>query len=171
MLYFMFNKLSICSMKKLIVVLILIFAFSCKSKMSKNTSNSSKSSTERFQIVKVEEVDSQKKEKSYNLGKRLLEACNTSKFKPFTTDEATEKVITNATSEKITATCKKINLRNGKFIELDLIEVTLDKDADEYIFRYDIKYEKTYFKRELMVTLNAEEKVSAISTKESYKAL
>ena len=158
-------------MKKLIIVFVLIFAFSCKSKMSKNTTNESKSNLERFEIIKVEEIDAQKKEKSYNLGKRLLEACNTSKFKPFTSDEATEKVITNATSEKIAATCKKINLRNGKFIGLDLIEVLRDKDAEEYIFRYDIKYEKTYFKRELMVTINSDEKVSAISTKESYKAL
>ena len=158
-------------MKKLIIVFVLMFAFSCKSKMSKNTTNESKSNLERFEIVKVEEIDAQKKEKSYNLGKRLLESCNTSKFKPFTSDEATEKVIANATSEKIAATCKKINLRNGKFIGLDLIEVLRDKDAEEYIFRYDIKYEKTYFKRELMVTINSEEKVSAISTKESYKAL
>ena len=158
-------------MKKLIIVSVLIFTFSCKSKMSKNTTNESKSNLERFEIVKLEEIDAQKKEKSYNLGKRLLEACNTSKFKPFTADEATEKVIANATSEKIAATCKKINLRNGKFIKLDLIEVLRDKDAEEYIFRYDIKYEKTYFKRELMVTINSEEKVSAISTKESYKAL
>ena len=158
-------------MKKLIIVFVLIFTFSCKSKMSKNTTNESKSNLERFEIVKLEEIDAQKKEKSYNLGKRLLEACNTSKFKTFTSDEATEKVIANATSEKISATCKKINLRNGKFIGLDLIEVLRDKDAEEYIFRYDIKYEKTYFKRELMVTINSEEKVSAISTKESYKAL
>ena len=158
-------------MKKLIIVFVLIFTFSCKSKMSKNTTNESKSNLERFEIVKLEEIDAQKKEKSYNLGKRLLESCNTSKFKPFTSDEATEKVIANATSEKIAATCKKINLRNGKFIGLDLIEVLRDKDAEEYIFRYDIKYEKTYFKRELMVTINSEEKVSAISTKESYKAL
>ena len=158
-------------MKKLIIVFVLIFTFSCKSKMSKNTTNESKSNLERFEIVKLEEIDAQKKEKSYNLGKRLLEACNTSKFKTFTSDEATEKVIANATSEKISATCKKINLRNGKFIGLDLIEVLRDKDAEEYIFRYDIKYEKTYFKRELMVTINSDEKVSAISTKESYKAL
>lgn len=158
-------------MKKIIIVFVLIFTFSCKSKMSKNTTNESKSNLERFEIVKVEEINAQKKEKSYNLGKRLLEACNTSKFKPFTSDEATEKVIANATSEKIAATCKKINLRNGKFIGLDLIEVLRDKDAEEYIFRYDIKYEKTYFKRELMVTINSDEKVSAISTKESYKAL
>ena len=158
-------------MKKLIIVFVLIFIFSCKSKMSKNTTNESKSNLERFEIVKVEEIDAQKKEKSYNLGKRLLEACNTSKFKPFTSDEATEKVIANATSEKIAATCKKINLRNGKFVGLDLIEVLRDKNAEEYILRYDIKYEKTYFKRELMVTINSDEKVSAISTKESYKAL
>ena len=145
--------------------------FGCKSKMSKNSSDISKSNSERFEVVKVEEVDSQKKDKSYNLGKRLLEACNTSKFKPFTTDEATDKVIANATLEKITSTCQKINARNGKFIKLDLIEVLQDEDSDELVFRYDIKYEKTYFKRELIVTLNSDEKVSAISTKESYKAL
>ncbi len=75
-------------------------------------------------------------------------------------------MIANATAEKISTTCKKINQRNGKFLGIKLLEVKHDKILDEYTFRYAIDYEKKLFKRELMVTVNSENKVSAINTKE-----
>lgn len=37
---------------------------------------------------------------------------------------------------------------------------------DKYAFRYDIQYEKTLFKRELSVTIDAENRVSAHATNE-----
>ena len=61
---------------------------------------------------------------------------------------------------------KKINQRNGRFLGINLIDVTYHKSKEEYVFRYNIEYEKKYYKRELFVTVNAENKVSAISTKE-----
>ena len=107
-----------------------------------------------------------KKNRAYELGKRVLEACNTSRFKAFTTVEATPKVIANATAEKISATCQKIILRNGRFIDLKLVEIVHNEITDDYVFRYDIQYEKPMFKRELKVTIDAENKVSALATKE-----
>lgn len=156
-------------MRKLMMLsLILIFA-SCKSKKMLNDSkdeNSKETSEETVTILKTNEIDKIKSDRAYNLGKRLLETCNTSKFKAFTKNEATDKVIANATPEKISATCKKINQRNGRFIDIKLIEIKYDKILDEYLFRYSIDYEKKLFKRELYVTVNSENKVSAISTKE-----
>ena len=116
--------------------------------------------------VKPEEVEVVKKNRAYDLGKRLLETCNTSRFKAFSSNEATDKVRQNASKEKISAVCKKINQRNGRFLGIDLIEITYNKLTDEHIFHYKIAYEKKYFKRELFVTVNAENKVSAISTQE-----
>ena len=146
-------------MKKILLLLCLLLLFSCK---SKNPNSSGKS----LEILNSKEVDAFKKNRAYDLGKRLLETCNTSHFKGFSSEEATEKVIQNATIERISATCKKINFRNGKFIALNLIDVTHDKSSNQYIFRYAIDYEKKYFKRELMVTVDSDNKVSAISTKE-----
>ena len=148
--------------------LILVFA-SCKSKKTISDAkdeNSKETTEETVTILKPVEIDKIKSDRAYDLGKRLLETCNTSKFKAFTKTEATDKVIANATIEKISTTCKKINQRNGKFLGIKLIEAKHDKILDEYVFRYSIDYEKKLFKRELIVTVNSENKVSAINTKE-----
>ena len=144
---------------------LILFLASCKSK--KAVSDVKDDTTkETVSVIKPTEVDKIKSDRAYDLGKRLLETCNTSKFKAFTKSEATDKVIANATAEKISNTCKKINQRNGKFLGIKLLEVKHDKILDEYTFRYAIDYEKKLFKRELMVTVNSENKVSAINTKE-----
>ena len=149
------------------------FISSCKSKKAVSdvkddtTKETIEETTkETVSVIKPTEVDKIKSDRAYDLGKRLLETCNTSKFKAFTKNEATDKVIANATAEKISNTCKKINQRNGKFLGIKLLEVKHDKILDEYTFRYAIDYEKKLFKRELMVTVNSENKVSAINTKE-----
>ncbi len=141
---------------KLKSILLLLLIISCKSKKSEQT----------LVIVESSKVEAVKKNRAFDLGTRLLESCNTSKFKAFTKDEATEKVIQNATPEKISLTCQKIRQRNGRFNYIKLLDVTYLKENEEYIFRYNIDYEKKYFMRELSVTINKENKVSAISTKE-----
>lgn len=145
-------------MRVIILFCSLLLLVSCKSK------NPAVDKT--ISVIKPEEVALVKKNRADDLGKRLLETCNTSRFKAFTSAEATDKVRQNATKEKISMVCKKINQRNGRFLGLNLIDITYNKITDEYIFHYDIKYEKKYFKRELFVTVNAENKVSALSTKE-----
>ncbi len=142
---------------------IITLLISCKSK--KKTDEAFKGE-KKIVLVKPNEVENIKINRAYDLGKRLLETCNTSTFKVFSKDEATEKVIANATPEKIATTCKKINLRNGKFLSLDLIDIKFNPISEEYYFRYNIQFEKKLFKRELFVTINKENKVAAISTKE-----
>jgi len=138
--------------------------FSCKSK--KNSTTVVKLPEKKSDLVKLEDVEAVKKDRAYDVGKRLLESCNTSKFKNYSSTEATDKVRQNATREKISAICKKINQRNGRFINLNLIDITRNKKTDELIFRYNIGYEKKLYQRELFITVNADNKVSAISTKE-----
>lgn len=138
--------------------------FGCKTK--KNVIEEKILVEKTVKIVAKNEVDNVLVDKAFNLGTRLLEACNTSKFKTFNTEEATESVIENITPKKIATTCKKINFRNGKFISLDLIEIKQDEINNQYIFRYGINYEKKFFRRELTIILNSENKVSSINTKE-----
>lgn len=148
-------------MKKILLIIILVLLYSCKTK------NAVTSSTEeKFVIVNPTEVDATTKNRAYDLGTRLLDACNTSRFKAFSSEEATDKVRQNITPQKLSETCKKINFRNGKFISLDLIDIKHDEINEQYIFKYNINYEKKYFKRELTVFVNADNKVSAMSTKE-----
>ena len=146
-------------MKLKIIIITLLFLLSCKSKKIEDSAV----------IVAPSNVENIKKNRAYELGTRLLETCNTSRFKPFTKEEATEKVIENATIDKVSATCQKIRLRNRKFNFIKLIDITYLTTSHEYVFRYEIDYEKKYFKRELRVVINKENKVCAISTKEIPK--
>lgn len=155
---------NITTMRKIILLVCLAFLFSCKSKHPKTTTV--KTPEKPSNLVKPEEVEAIKKDRAYDIGKRLLESCNTSRFKAFSTAEATDKVRQNATKEKISSICKKINQRNGRFLGINLIDITRNKKTKELIFRYNIDYEKKLFKRELSVTINEENKVSAITTKE-----
>ncbi|RXR19054.1 hypothetical protein EQG63_06305 [Flavobacterium amnicola] len=141
---------------KLALLAFFLLIVSCKSKKVEPT----------FVLIDSSKVEAVKKERAFDLGTRLLESCNSSRFKPFSSEEATDRVIQNATLEKISATCQKINQRNGKFNFIKLLDITYFKSTDEYIFRYKIDYEKKYFKRELSVTIDKDNKVSAISTKE-----
>lgn len=149
-------------MRKIFLYLLITTLIGCKSKKVVNDTKVEKTivvvNPSNFEKVKINRAES--------LGTRLLEACNTSKLKPFSSEEATEKVIRNATPAKISATCQKINFRNGKFLGLKLIDITHNPFTKEYIFRYAIDYEKKLYKRELFVTLNVDNKVSAITTKE-----
>jgi transposase len=143
-------------MKLKLTLFSLLFIVSCKSKRIENTAV----------LVESSKVESVKKNRAFDLGTRLLESCNTSRFKPFSKEEATERVIQNATLDKISSTCQKIRQRNGKFNYIKLLDITYIKTTDDYIFRYKIDYEKKYFMRELSVTIDKDNKVSAISTKE-----
>lgn len=152
-------------MRKIIFLLCLVLACSCKSKKPKTTPDV-KIPEKPSNLVKPEDVDEIKKDRAYDVGRRLLESCNTSRFKAFSSSEVTDKVKQNATKEKISTICKKINQRNGRYLGLKLIDITKNKKTDELIFRYNIDYEKKLYKRELYVTINSDNKVSAISTKE-----
>lgn len=154
-------------MKKVFLFLTIITLAACKSKKTTlDNSNNPTETKETTSIIPLNEVDKIKSDRAHNLGTRLLETCNTSTFKAFSKNEATDKVIANANPQKIANTCKKINQRNGKFLGLKLLEVKHDKILDEYTFRYDISYEKKLYKRELYVVVNSDNKVAAINTKE-----
>lgn len=152
-------------MRKIILLLCLALVCSCKSKKPK-TAPDTAVPEKPSNLVKPEDVEEIKKDRAYDVGRRLLESCNTSRFKAFSSSEVTDKVKQNATKDKISTICKKINQRNGRFLGLKLIDITRNKKTDELVFRYNIDYEKKLYKRELYVTINADNKVSAISTKE-----
>ena len=131
-------------MKRIIIFCCIALLISCKSKTTVKTP--AKITEKNISIVKPEEVEVVKKDRAYDIGTRLLESCNTSRFRVFSSTEATNKVRQNATREKVSAICKKINQRNGRFININLIEITRNKKLKEYTFHYNIKYEKKLYK-------------------------
>lgn len=130
------------------------FIISCKSK---------KPTVSEPEKVPVAEITSFQKDRAYSIGKRVLSACNTSKFKAFTKEEATDKVIQNTTLERLSSTCRKFSLKYGKFVDLRLAEAIRMED-NSILFRFKADYEKKFTQKELQVTLNENNQVSAIKS-------
>ena len=147
-------------MRKILFICCLIVMVGCKSKKN------STSAPEVLKTSKIEttEISSVQKNKAYDLGKRVLMTCNTSKFKPFNTSEATPSVIQNTTQDKLTKTCLKFRLKYGDFKDLQLVEVYQNKADQSNIYRFKALYEKKIANKELRVTMTEDNLVSSIKS-------
>ncbi|WET02698.1 hypothetical protein [Flavobacterium sp. YJ01] len=144
-------------MKKAGLIICLLLLIGCKSKTVSRD-------TEDLKIKKVSgtEVNSNQQRKAYDLGKRVLETCNTSKFKPFNETEVTKSVMENTTEERLTKTCQRFRQYYGSFIDLKLDGVY--KTKQEVIYRYHALYSKKVANKELRVFVNEDNLVSAIKS-------
>ena len=88
-------KLKQTAMKNLILVFSFLLLIGCKSKPVYI-----KPVVIEYTKVTISDVNENQKKKAYDLGKRVLMICNTSKFIPFKESEATPSVIQNTTLEK-----------------------------------------------------------------------
>jgi len=149
-------------MNKLILVLSIIVLVGCKTKhVDKPTE---KPVEIKYIKLNSAEVNEYQKKKAYDLGKRTLMICNTSKFIPFNDSEATSSVIQNTTLEKHSKICVIFNGRYGSFKDLNLIEIYKNTTQNELIFRYKAIFEHSNANKELRITLNEENKVSSLKT-------
>ncbi|RZJ31269.1 MAG: hypothetical protein EOO48_02555 [Flavobacterium sp.] len=148
-------------MKKLILVFCILSLAACKSKK-----HVTEVKPKEPKVTKVipEKVDQAQKDKAYELGRRVLMACNTSKFKPFTAEEATPAVIKNATPDRLTKTCHNFQLKYGDFKGVRFVEVVRDKKNKLNIYRFKADYEKKIANKELRVSMNEKNQVSAIKS-------
>ena len=145
-------------MKKIILILSILLLIGCKSKTVVKP--------EEAKIVKLtfSEVNESQKDKAYELGKRVLMTCNTSRFKPFNESEATASVINNTTEERLTKTCTRFRQYYGTFKDIQLVEIYKNNSDQTTIFRYKALYTKKVANKELRVSLNKENKVSSIKS-------
>jgi len=148
-------------MKKIILILGIVLFISCKSKKVVETPKPAEVKIAKLMLSNVSELQ---KDKAYELGKRVLMTCNTSKFKPFNESEATASVIQNTTEERLTKTCTKFRQYYGTFKDLQLVEIYKNYFDKSLIFRYKALYTKKVANKELRVSLNEENKVSAIKS-------
>ena len=146
-------------MKKIALILSLVLIFGCKSK-----SVIQEPAKPKIVKISLSDVDDSQKSKAYELGKRILMTCNTSKFKPFNSTEATPSVIKNMTQERLTKTCLKFRLRYGDFNDLQLVEVFKDNNDNTTLYRYKALYEKKIANKELRVSLNKQNQISAVKS-------
>jgi len=146
-------------MKKIIIVFSILLLIGCKSKKFVTAVENTK--IEKLGLSDVNEIQ---KNKAYELGKRVLMTCNTSKFKPFSQTEATASVIQNTTEERLTKTCTRFRQYYGTFIDLQLVEIYKNNFDGTTIFRYKALYSKKVANKELRVSMDQENKVSSIKS-------
>ncbi|WP_316632596.1 hypothetical protein [uncultured Flavobacterium sp.] len=144
-------------MKKAGLIICLLLLIGCKSKTITRD-------TEDLKVKKVSntEINANQQKKAYELGKRVLETCNTSKFKPFNETEVTKSVMENTTEERLTKTCLRFRQYYGSFIDLKLDGVY--KTKHEVIYRYHALYSKKVANKELRIFVNEENLISAIKS-------
>lgn len=140
-----------------LIICLLLLLIGCKSKTVSRD-------TEDLKIKKVSgtEVNANQQRKAYDLGKRVLETCNTSKFKPFNETEVTKSVMENTTEERLTKTCQRFRQYYGSFIDLKLDGVY--KTKHEVIYRYHALYSKKVANKELRIFVNEDNLISAIKS-------
>ena len=144
-------------MKKAGLIICLLLLIGCKSKtVSRDTEDL------KIKKVSASEVNSNQQNKTYELGKRVLETCNTSKFKPFNETEVTKSVMENTTEERLTKTCLRFRQYYGSFIDLKLDGVY--KTKQETIYRYHALYSKKVANKELRIFVNEDNLISAIKS-------
>ncbi|MEN2415981.1 hypothetical protein [Flavobacterium mesophilum] len=144
-------------MKKAGLIICLLLLIGCKSKtVSRDTEDL------KIKKVAVSEINSNQQKKAYELGKRVLETCNTSKFKPFNDTEVTKSVMENTTEERLTKTCTRFRQYYGSFIDLKLDGVY--KTKNEVIYRYHALYSKKVANKELRVFVDENNLISAIKS-------
>lgn len=151
-------------MKKIVLLLVISVLIGCKAK--KTTTKISEPKKASISKLSTEDINSLQKSRSYELGKRVLMTCNTSTFKPFTTDEATDEVIQNINKDKISLTCQNILRKFGQFQDIKLKEVLRLEKEELTLFRYQCIYEKKYSIKELRVSVNDDNKITSITTKD-----
>ncbi|WP_026728700.1 hypothetical protein [Flavobacterium denitrificans] len=144
-------------MKKAGLIICLLLLIGCKSKtVSRDTDDL------KIKKIATSEINSNQQKKAYELGKRVLETCNTSKFKPFNETEVTKSVMENTTEERLTKTCTRFRQYYGSFIDLKLDGVY--KTKNEVIYRYHALYSKKVANKELRVFVDENNLVSAIKS-------
>lgn len=136
----------------------------CKSKKATTSKSADKPVELKVSRINFDDMDQVQKDKAYELGRRVLMACNTSRFKPFTAEEATLEVRKNATEDRMTKTCHNFQLKYGTFKGVRFMEAYKDKKTKETIYRFKADYSKKIANKELRVTMNEENLVSGIKS-------
>ena len=114
----------------------------------------------------VNSISENEKQKVYNFGKRIIETCKTRQFIQLSQREVT-KGLSELSLEEMQHACDVLDKRNGKFIDMQLIEVIDDTYVGgSKIYRYKANFERNEFVNEVRIWLNTDGKFAGIIWKE-----
>ncbi|TDP61744.1 hypothetical protein [Flavobacterium dankookense] len=119
-----------------------------------------------FRRIDVNSISETEKQKVYNFGKRIVETCKTRQFIQLTQREVT-KSLSELSLAEMQHACDVLDKRNGKFIDMKLIEVIDDTfTRGSKIYRYKANFERNDFVNEVRIWLNTDGKFAGIIWKE-----
>lgn len=114
----------------------------------------------------MDAISEVEKQKVYNFGKRILETCKTRQFIQLSEKEAT-KGLAALSLEEMQHACDVVDKRNGKFIDMNLVEVIDDTySGTSKIFRFKANFERNDFVNEIRIWLGTDGKFQGIIWKE-----
>lgn len=119
-----------------------------------------------YRRVAVNSISESEKQKVYNFGKRIIETCKTRQFIQLSQREVT-KSLSELSLAEMQHACDILDKRNGKFIDMKLIEVIDDTfNSGSKIYRYKANFERNDFENEVRIWLNIDGKFAGIIWKE-----
>lgn len=119
-----------------------------------------------YRSVSIDSISEGEKLKVYNFGKRILETCKTRQFIQLSEKEAT-KGLAALSLEEMQHACDILDKRNGKFIDMNLVEVIDDTYAGtSKIYRYKANFERNDFLNEVRIWLGTDGRFQGIIWKE-----
>ncbi len=119
-----------------------------------------------YRRMDVSSISQAEQQKVYSFGKRLLETCKTRQFVQLSEREVTKGLAT-LSLEEMQHACDVLDKRNGKFIDMKLIEVLDDTYIGHAkIYRYKGNFERNDFVNEIRIWLGNDGRFQGIIWKE-----
>jgi len=119
-----------------------------------------------FRKVPANSISQNERQRVYDFGKRILETCKTRKFVQLSQKEVTE-YLSKLSLEKMQQACDVLDERNGKFIDMKLIEIIDDSfGSNTKIYRYKANFEKNEFLNEIRIWVKSDGRFAGIIWKE-----
>lgn len=110
----------------------------------------------------MDSISAAEKQKVYNFGIKNIETCKTRQFIQLSQKEVT-KGLSELSLEEMQHFCDVIAKRNGKFIDMALIEVIDDTyTGNSKIYRYKANFERNEFLNEVRIWLGTDGKFQGI---------
>jgi hypothetical protein len=119
-----------------------------------------------YRTVSINSISQNELQRVYDFGKRMLETCKTRKFIQLSQKEVTES-LSKLSLEEMQHACDVLDERNGKFIDMKLIEIIDDSfGSNTKIYRYKANFERNEFLNEVRIWVKPDGKFAGIIWKE-----
>lgn len=119
-----------------------------------------------YNRINLDFISETEKQRVNDFGVRNLKSCITREFIQLNRKEATEELVTGITLEDMQNTCNVLDQRNGKFIDMKLIEIIDNYNTNSKIYRFKANFQKNDFLNEVRIWVEKNGKFSGFVIRE-----